>query len=40
MKLLMALARDCNVEAMRDQMFSGEKINVTEVITPITPNNS
>eukprot|EP00667_Euglena_gracilis_P008354 EG_transcript_8453 len=28
--LLLDLARDCRVEAVRAQMFSGEKINVTE----------
>lgn len=30
LKLLFDLARECNVEPMRDAMFSGEKINVTE----------
>ncbi len=30
MRLLFALARRCDVEAMRDRMFRGEKINVTE----------
>ena len=30
MKLLVALARDGGVERMRDAMFSGQKINVTE----------
>ena len=31
MKLLFELAKDCKVEEMRGKMFSGEKINVTEV---------
>ncbi len=30
MKLLFALARQAGVEEMRDRMFSGEKINITE----------
>ncbi len=30
MPLLMQLARDCGVETMRDRMFSGDKINLTE----------
>ncbi len=30
MRLLFALARQANVEAWRDKMFSGEKINITE----------
>jgi glucose-6-phosphate isomerase len=30
MRLLFALARQAGVEAMRDRMFSGEKINITE----------
>src|SRR5690242_12021728 len=30
MRLLFALARQAGVEAMRDRMFSGEKINLTE----------
>jgi len=30
MKLLVDLAKACNVEEMRDKMFSGEKINFTE----------
>ncbi|XP_057291046.1 glucose-6-phosphate isomerase-like isoform X2 [Hydractinia symbiolongicarpus] len=28
--LLINLARSCNVESMRDKMFSGERINITE----------
>jgi glucose-6-phosphate isomerase len=30
LRLLRALARACGVEALRDRMFAGEKINVTE----------
>ncbi len=30
MPLLMQLARDCGVEALRDRMFSGDAINLTE----------
>ena len=30
LSLLMALARDCNVEQWRERMFAGEKINFTE----------
>ena len=30
LKLLLKLARECDVEARRDAMFRGEKINVTE----------
>ena len=30
MKLLVALAKECGVEARRDAMFRGEKINITE----------
>src|SRR5256885_11920356 len=30
MRLLFALARECGVEAQREAMFSGEKINSTE----------
>ncbi len=30
MELLLALARECNLEAKREAMFSGEKINSTE----------
>ena len=30
MRLLFALARQQNVETMRDRMFNGEKINITE----------
>ena len=30
MSLLRGLARECNVEAMRDRMFAGNRINVTE----------
>src|SRR5258708_1802939 len=30
MKLLVQLAKECGVEARRDAMFRGEKINITE----------